>query len=210
MGCGSLLGDLFYLADSLLENPHVQHSPQINYQGGEEGLHAQLYWMYGEGVISEEIFIALRLLADGGKLRPADLAVHRANVRRRLNRKADSEVQNALRGVRSRLMQLTEIRSNSEKVLKDLETRLAKLDKVVATKEQKARQAVGKNNEDAARQRLTEKVDLAGSYSRLAAQAQALRDDLARLDHLCTQLETKAAELEAVRAREELSETNMM
>ncbi len=210
MGCGSLLGDLFYLADSLLENPHVQHSPQINYRGGEEDLHAQLYWMYGEGVISEEIFIALRLLADGGKLRPADLAVHRANARRRLNRKADSEVQNALRGVRSRLMQLTEIRSNSEKVLKDLETRLAKLDKVVATKEQNARQAVGKNNEDAARQRLTEKADIAGSYSRLAAQAEALRDDLARLDHLCTQLETKAAELEAVRAREELSEINMM
>lgn len=208
MGCGSILGDLFYLTDSLLEDPRSQLPPQIDYRGGEQGLQAQLYRMYGEGVISEEVFNVLRLLADKGKLRPADLAVHQVNATQPINRKTDSEVHNAIRGVRSRLAQLAETRSNSEKVLKELETRLTKLDNEVDTKEQNARQAVGKNNEDTARQRLTEKADLAGSHSRLAAQAEALREDLIRLNHLRIQLETKAAELEAVRAREELSKIN--
>ncbi len=205
MGCGSLLGDLFYLTDLLLENPRVQHPPQIEYRGGNEGLHAQLYRMYGEGLIGGEVFNALRVLSDRGELRPVDLAVHRANARRRPTRRADTEVQNALRGVHLRLTQLTETRATSEKVLADLESRLANLDQGVVAKEQKARQAVGENDEDKARRRLTEKADLAGSHARLAAQAQALREDLARLDHLRDQLENKAAELEAVRAREELA-----
>lgn len=205
MGCGSILGDLFYLADSLLVSPHTQIPPQIDFRGGNEGLHAQLYRMYGEGLISDEIFNTLRTLADEGKLRPIDLAVHRAKVSRRATRKVDPEVQNALRGVHSRLTQLAETRANSEKVLKDLETRLASLDEVVAAKKQKARQAIGENNEDIARRHLSEKTDLIENQTRLAAQVQALRGDLARLAHLRTQLEIKAVELEAVRSREEMA-----
>ena len=133
------------------------------------------------------------------------MAVHRAKVSRRATRKVDPEVQNALRGVHSRLTQLAETRANSEKVLKDLETRLASLDEVVAAKKQKARQAIGENNEDIARRHLSEKTDLIENHARLAAQAQALREDLARLAHLRTQLEIKAVELEAVRSREEMA-----
>ena len=204
MGCGSLLGDLFYMADSLLEKPRVQPLHQIEYRGGNEGLHAQLYRMYGEGVIGEDVFNALRVVADRGELRPADLAVHRANARQRLTLRAGSEVQNALRGVHMRLTKLTETRTTSEKILADLEARLANLDKGVASKEQNARQAVSENDEDTARRRLTEKADLVASQTRLFAQVQALREDLARLDHLRTQLETIAAELEAVNARSEM------
>ena len=204
MGCGSLLGDLFYMADSLLEKPRVQPLYQIEYRGGNEGLHAQLYRMYGEGVIGEDVFNALRVVADRGELRPADLAVHRANARQRLTLRAGSEVQNALRGVHMRLTKLIETRTTSEKILADLEARLANLDKGVASKEQNARQAVSENDEDTARRRLTEKADLVASQTRLFAQVQALREDLARLDHLRTQLETIAAELEAVNARSEM------
>ena len=204
MGGGSLLGDLFYMADSLLEKPRVQPLHQIEYRGGNEGLHAQLYRMYGEGVIGEDVFNALRIVADRGELRPADLAVHRANARQRLTLRAGSEVQNALSGVHMRLTKLIETRTTSEKILADLEARLANLDKGVASKEQNARQAVSENDEDTARRRLTEKADLVASQTRLFAQVQALREDLARLDHLRTQLETIAAELEAVNARSEM------
>ena len=204
MGCGSLLGDLFYMADSLLEKPRVQPLHQIEYRGGNEGLHAQLYRMYGEGVIGEDVFNALRVVADRGELRPADLAVHRANARQRLTLRAGSEVQNALRGVHMRITKLIETRTTSGKILAELEARLANLDKGVASKEQNARQAVSENDEDTARRRLTEKADLVASQTRLFAQVQALREDLARLDHLRTQLETIAAELEAVNARSEM------
>jgi len=161
--------------------------------------------MYGEGLISDEIFKSLRLLADGGKLRSIDLAVHRAKGSRHASRKADSELQNALHGVQSRLTQLAETRAYSAKVLKDLENRSDNIDKVVAIKKQNARQAISENNEDMARLNLTEKTDLIESQSRLAAQAQSLREDLARLDHLRTQLETKVVELEVVRSREDIA-----
>lgn len=210
MGCGSILGDLFYLADSLLEGPRTQIPPQIDFRGGNEGLYAQLYRMYGQGQINDDIFNALRVLAAEGNLRPADLAVHRTKTSRRVTYKADSEVQNALRGVHSRLTQLAETRANSEKVLQDLETRIADLDEAVSAREQNARQAVGENNEDIARRHLSEKNDLADNHARLAAQAQALREDLARLDHLRTQLETKAVELDAVRTREEMANIDGM
>ena len=206
MGCGSILGDLFYLADSLLESQRTQLPPQMEYRGGNKGLHAQLYQRYGQGLINEEVFNAFRKLEDRGALRPADLAVHQGkSPLRRSPRKGDSELQNTLRGVHSRLTQLAETRANSNKVLQDLEARLANLDKAAAQKEQKARQAVGENDEDLARRRLSEKTDLLKNHARLDAQAQALREDLIRLDHLRSQLESKAAELEAMCSREEVA-----
>lgn len=71
-------------------------------------------------------------------------------------------------------------------------------------KEQTAREVVV-TDEDAARRLLREKADLEASRERLAEQARALRDDMSRLGDLRAQLEAKAAELEAVRAREELA-----
>ncbi len=214
MGCGSPLGDLFYLADSLLYAPpgFTIPPPLQNFATGEGpgvGFRAQLYEMYGEGRITEEVFTALRALADKGQLRPADLAVHRARARRITvdTGHGGVETTNALRGLRSRLAQLAQTRAASEKVLADLESRLAGLDERAVGKEQAARDAltVGQD-ETAARQRLAEKAELADSRDRLAAQAQALRADLARLDDLRVQLEAKAAELEAVQARDRLNE----
>lgn len=212
MGCGSILGDLFYLTDALLRNPDpsqrallVSPSPATRERGsGGEGLRAQVYNLYGEGQISEEVFSALRALAERGQLRSADLAVHRARARRRPAHHADVEVTNALRGIRSRLAQLAQARSASARVLADLEARLSGLDERLADKERAARQSV-RHDEDAARQRLIEKTRLAGNHERLAAQVQALHDDLIRLDDLVIQLEAKAAELEALRARGELA-----
>jgi len=211
MGCGPPLGDLFYLADTLLYRSHYSPSPAPRERGlggeGDEGLRAQLYQMYGEGQISEEVFTALRALADRGQLRPADLAVHRAPARRRPDGHSDVEVTNALRGIRSRLAQLAQARAASEKVLADLEARLSGLADRIVGKEQAARDAIAvEHDEQAARLRLAEKAELAASRSRLAAQMQALRADLARLDDLRTQLEAKAAELEAMQARIRLSE----
>lgn len=68
LGCGSLLGDLFYLADALLDCP----SPAAGERGlGGDGLRTELYQMYGEGQIAEVVFTALRALADREVLRLA-------------------------------------------------------------------------------------------------------------------------------------------
>jgi chromosome segregation ATPase len=203
MGCGSALGDLFYLADALAYRTYDFHRPPDRWRNeGEvsESLRARLYRMHGEGLISEEVFNALQVLADRGQLRPADLAVHLARARRGGSEGGDAAIGNALRGIRSRHAKLVQARVGSEKVLADLEARLSELDERIAAKEQTARQSVIKD-EETARQRLTEKAELASNRERLAAQAQALRADLARLDELNLQLETKSAELEAVQAR---------
>ena len=205
MSCGSPLGDLFYLADALLSRPPDTSLPFVGRGAGGEGLHAQLYQLYGEGQISEEVFTALRTLADRGQLRPVDLAVHRARSHRTSSGPGDPVMVSALRGVRSRLAALGQTRASSGRVLNDLESRLAALDDRIAAKEQAARQAVGRDDE-AARQRLAEKMELVESRERLATQAAALKADLSGLDDLCIQLETKAAELEAVQARSRLSE----
>jgi len=208
MGCGSPLGDLFYLADALLYRTYDSPLPPGGRGAGGEGnesLRARLYRMYGEGQIGEEVFHALCALAERGQLRPADLAVHLARARRGVSQRGDAAIQNALRGIRARLAQLSQARVTSEKVLADLETRLLDLDERMVGKEQVARQAVAQD-EGIARQRLAEKAELASSRERLAAQAQVLRADLDRLDDLCAQLEAKAVELEAVQTRSRLSE----
>lgn len=205
MGCGSPLGDLFYLADSLLD-PHLIPSPEAGEgTGGEVDLRAQLYRMFGEGQINEEVFTALRLLADRGQLRPADLAVHRAGAQHRSVEHVDPVTANALRGIRSRLTQLAQVRSSSEKVLADLEARLMDIDQRVAGKEQAARKIV-ERDEESARQHLAEKAELGQSRYRLAAQAQTLRADLSRLDDLRAQLEAKSLELETMQVRSRLNE----
>ncbi len=161
--------------------------------------------MYGEGQISEEVFSAFQTLADQGQLRPADLAVHLARARKYPVQPDDPTTANALRAIRSRLTQLAQARSGSEKVMADLETQISDIDRRVIEKEKAARQTV-QQDEKIARQRLAEKVELASSRDRLESQAQALRADLSRLGDLRAQLETKSIELEAVQARSRLRE----
>jgi len=207
MSCGSPLGDLFYLADTLLYHSPVSSLPPGGRRGGGEGLLTQLYQMYGEGQVNEEVFTALRALADRGQLRPADLAVHRARARRHSGQHSDPTVTNVLQGIRSRLAQLAQVRVASEKVLAELEVRQAGLEERISGKVQAARDAVAvRQDEQAARSRLAEKAELTNSRDRLVAQGQALRADLTRLDDLRTQLEAKAAELEAVQVRNRLAE----
>jgi len=210
MGCGLPLGDLFYLADSLLErglNNGSAAASDVPFSAHRtpDGLRAQLYQMYGEGQISEEVFTALRTLAERGQLRPADLAVHRARGRHRLLHHDDSVTTNALRGIRARLTQLVPVRAASERVLADVEARLLEIDQRAADKEQAAREII-ERDEESARQYLAEKAELGRSRDRLAAQAQALRADLSRLEDLQAQLEAKSLELEAVEARSSLNE----
>lgn len=207
MGCGLPLGDLFYLTDSLLQQGSrngsaVARDVASSAYRAPDGLLAQLYQMYGDGQISEEVFIALRALAERGQLRPADLAVHRARVQLRHD---DSGITNALRGIRSRLAQLAQARAASEKVLADLEARLSEIDQRAADKEHSARKILARD-EQSARRRLAEKAELNLSRDRLAAQAEALHADLRRLDDLRAQLEAKSIELEAVQARSRLQE----
>jgi hypothetical protein len=210
MGCGSKLGDLFYLADALIAtndsgqtlsytSAQITWSPETDLDIPED-VRARLYQMHGEGQISEEAFQALLALAEQGQLRPADLAVHQVRARRGAAQKGDAAIGNALRGIRSRLEQLQQPRTGSKKVLADLENRLRELDERIAAKEQAARQVVA-NDEETARRYLADKVELARSRVRLADQAQALRIDLTRLDDLSVQLEAKVIELESVQAR---------
>lgn len=208
MGCGSPLGNLFYLADTLLY--HTYNSPlPVSERGigieSDNPLRAQLYQMYGEGQISEEVFTALRILADRGQLRPADLAVHRSRVPHRSAGHGDPVTANALRGIRSRLTQLAQVRAASENVLVDLKAQLSDINQRMDDKEQAAREII-ERDEESARLRLAEKVELGLSRDRLAPQVDALQTDLSRLDDLSAQLEAKSIELEAVQARSRLNE----
>lgn len=223
MSCGSPLGDLFYLADTLLYRSYDSSLPlngrdavlslskgakaytgQSRYGERNEGLRVRLYRMYGDGLINEEVFTAFRSLADRGQLRPADLAVHQGRAQRGQESHDDATISNAQRGIRSRLMQLAQARASAAKVLVDLETRLTELDGHMAGKEQAARENI-ERDEGTARLRLSEKAELARSRDRLSAQAQALRSELTRLDDLHTQLDAKSAELEAAQARSRLN-----
>ena len=211
MGCGLPLGDLFYLADSLLDrglNNGSVVASDITFSARRtppDDSSARLYQMYGEGLISGEVFTAFRTLADRGQLRPADLAVHRARAQHRPAAHEDPRAANAMRGIRSRLTQMAQVRAASEKVLMDLESRLLEIDQRVADKEQAAREIIG-SDEVSARQRLAEKAELTSSRDRLTTQAQGLRADLRSLDDLRAQLEAKFLELETVQARSRLNE----
>lgn len=204
MGCGSPLGDLFYLADVILSSGEWRVTRHPSLATRHPSLIAQLYQMYGEGRINEEVFTALRTLANRGQLRPADIAVHRAHAGRRSADHTDPVTGNALRGIRSRLTQLAQARAASEKVLADLVSRLSDIEARAAGKEQAAREII-EHDEESARRRLAEKAELGLSRERLEAQAQALRTDLSRLDDLRAQLESKSIELEAVQARRRLN-----
>lgn len=212
MGCGPELHDLFYLTDMLIrDNRGRRDRLHVNTDArpdrareSTEALVGQLYEMVGRGELSDEAYEALKALSTRGQLRPADLAVHRARAGRRVRRQAATEEANALRQVRARLAQLDDARESSSAVLADLESRLDRLASQIAAKEQTARDRVAAD-EAAARRALTEKVALADSYRRLNDQAQALRDDLARLDEMWLQLEDRAVELEAVLARGEIA-----
>lgn len=211
MGCGSVLGDLFYLADSLLQQESgngcrvTSDATFTAYHTPPDTLRAQLYQMYGEGQLSEEVFTALRTLAERGQLRPADLAVHRARARHRSVGHGDPVTANALRGIRSRLTQLGQVRAASEKVLTNLEAQLLDIHQRMDDKEQAARGIV-ERDEESARQRLAEKAELSLSHDRLEVQVKALQTDLSRLEDLRAQLEAKSLELEAVQARSRLNE----
>jgi prefoldin subunit 5 len=211
MGCGSGLGDLFCIADNLLQSPRPLAGsrwefarPMDSTRSGEDLL-TRLYKMHGEGQISEEVFTALRGLADRGQLRAVDLAVHQARTRPRPTRPKDIETENALRGIRSRLDQLAEARKGSEKILSELQGRIADVDGRISNKANAARGSVGEGDDQSARRRLTEKARLASSRDRLTRQLQLLKEGLAQLDDLTDQLQNKAIELEAVRARGDLA-----
>jgi hypothetical protein len=207
LGCGPGLGNLFHLADRLLEDNRAHRGSALGAtpvaRPSRPDLTQQLYDMYGRGELSEAAFGALKPLAERRVLRPADLAVHRLKARRRGPRPGGGETATALRQVRARLMQLGEAREASSRALADLEAQMAELAERATGKEQAAREQVT-TDEAATRRALTEKAALEASHERLAAQAAALRDDLARLDDLRAQLEAKATELEAVGAREGL------
>ena len=209
LGCGPGLGDLFHLADRLLEDNRAHRGSALGAapvaRPARPDLTQHLYDMYGRGELSEVAFTALKPLADRGALRSADLAVHRVKARRRgLLRPGGGETAAALRQVQARLMQLEEAREASSRALAELESRMVELAKRATGKEQAAREQVTRD-EEAARRALTEKVAFEASGERLATQAAALREDLARLEGLRAQLEAKATELEAVGAREGLA-----
>ena len=211
MGCGSMLGDLFCLADHLIEpsrrpaaSPWQAPFPAGSTRSGEDLL-SDLYRMLGEGQISQEVFSSLRDLADRGQLRRVDVAVHQARGRRRNVYREDTGTQNALQGIRLRQQNLAEARKESERVLTNLRGRIADIDERMAGKENIAREAVGEGDDQIARRRLTEKAQLSSLRDRLHKQLQRLTEDLGRLDEVRAELEAREVELEAVRAREGLA-----
>ena len=117
----------------------------------------------------------------------------------------DTGTQNALQGIRLRRQNLAGAREESERVMSNLRGRISDIDERMAGKENIAREAVGEGNDQAARRRLTEKAQLSSLRERLHKQLQMLTEDLGRLDEVRAELEARAVELEAVRAREGLA-----
>ena len=211
MGCGSMLGDLFCLADHLVQpsrgpaaSPWQAPFPAGSTWSGEDLL-SDLYRMLGEGRITQEVFSSLRDLADRGQLRRVDVAVHQARAQRRTVHRGDTDTRNALQGISLRQQRLVEAREESERVMSNLRGRIADIDERMAGKENIARQAVGEGDDQAARRRLTEKAQLSSLRERLHKQLQMLTEDLGRLDEVRAELEAREVELEAVRAREGLA-----
>jgi len=211
MGCGSMLGDLFYLADHLVQQSRGSaaspwQAPFLagSTQSGEDLL-SDLYRMLGEGQISQEVFSSLRDLADRSQLRRVDVAVHQTRGRRRSLHREDRGIQNALQGIRLRQQNLAEARKESERVISNLRGRIASIDDRMTGKQNTAREAVGEGDDQTARRRLTEKAQLSSLRDRLHQQLHRLTEDLGRLDEVRAELEAREVELEAVRAREGLA-----
>ncbi len=209
MRCGPDVFRLFDLADALVRDNRSRryeaYRPVGIPQPTGPSLQEQLYDMYGRGELDEKTFNDLKDLAARGQLRPVDLAVLRYERRQKAKaRPPESEEEIATRQLRARIGQLEGAREESAQVLASLEEKIGTLEAKAAQREKAAREVVVLD-EARARQYLTEKQELEETQERLESQAQALRDDLARLDELRGKLETKVTELEAVRSRQELS-----
>jgi len=219
MGCGPDVFRLFDLADALVRanrsRRYAAYRPVGRPQPAGPSLQEQLYDMYGRGELDEKIFQDLKDLAARGQLRPVDLAVLRyeraygvaAQHHRRQKARArppQSEEEVAIRQLRARIAQLEGAREESSRVLASLQEKIEDVRARAQKREEAARQAVA-TDEALARRYLTEKQELLGTQARLEEQAQALRDDLARLEKLKGELEAKVTELEALRSRQEIS-----
>jgi len=218
MACGSFLGDLFYLTDSLIER---QKPVDIRRQGKytlssrghqhqstqrpEEDLLSELNVMYAKGQIGKEIYKELKALALQGQLRRSDLLVHQTRSLSSDYYGKNKEILDRIKGINTRLTQLQIVQKDLNATLDNLELRMKDVEKRINEKETAARQAV--NMDDAAaRERLLEKAEFQTSYERLQSQAVSLKKDLTELDDLQAQLEAKKAELKAVLIRSAVGE----
>lgn len=216
MGCGPDVFRLFDLADTLVRDNrsrrYAAYRPVGRPQPSGPSPQEQLYDMYGRGELDEQTFDDLKDLAARGQLRPVDLAVLRYERRQKTRtRPPASEEEVAIRQLRARIAQLEGAREESARVLASLQAKIEDVKARAQKREEAARQAVVSDpstgsgrRETLARRYLTEKQELLKTQARLEEQAQALRDDLARLDELKGELEAKVTELEALRSRQEI------
>ena len=218
MGCGSILGDLFVLTDSLIERQHPdsarrqgkytlssrRHQHQST-QRPEEDLLSELNVMYAKGQIGKEVYRELKTLALQGQLRRSDLLVHQTRSLSSDYYGKNKEIWDTIKGINTRLTQLQMIRKDLNATLDNLAFRMKDLQERINEKESAARHAASEND-DLARERLLEKAEFQTSYERLQAQAVSLKKDLAELDDLQAQLEAKKSELKAVLTRASVTE----
>lgn len=208
MGCGPDVFRLFDLADTLVRDNRSRryeaYRPVGRPQPSGPSPQEQLYDMYGRGELDEQIFNDLKDLAARGQLRPVDLAVLRYERRQKvIARPPASEEEVAIRQLRARIAQLEGAREESSRVLASLQEKIEDVKARTRKREEAARQVVA-TDETLARRYLMEKQELVETEARLEEQAQALRDDLVRLDELRGELEAKVMELEALRSRQEI------
>ena len=208
MGCGPDVFRLFDLADTLVRDNRSRryeaYRPVGLPQPSGPSLQEQIYDMYGRGELDEQTFSELKDLAARGQLRPVDLAVLRYERHQKSRaRPPASEEEVAIRQLKARIAQLEGAREESSQVLAALQEKAEDVKARAQKREDAARQAVAMD-EALARRHLMEKQKLVETQTHLEEQAQALRDDLARLDELQGELEAKVMELEALRSRQEI------
>jgi len=208
MGCGPDVFRLFDLADTLVRDnrsrrygayPPADQPPPVGPSPRE-----QLYAMYARGEVDKETFRALKELAKRGELRAVDVAVLRYEQKRKPKRKSPlTEEEVAIRQLQGRIAELEEAREESLRVLSSLQEKIEDVQARAQKREEAARRAVS-SDEVLARRYLMEKQELLETQTRLQEQAQALQDDLAKLDDLREKLEAKVTELEALRSRQDI------
>jgi len=209
MGCGPDVFRLFDLADTLVRDNRSRrygtYPPTGLPQPAGPSPREQLYQMYARGEVDKKTFRALKELARRRELREVDLAVLRFEQRRKPKKKSSpaSEEEVAVRQLQSRIAQLEGAQEESSRVLTSLQEKIEDVRARAQKREEAARQVLP-TDEALARRYLTEKQELLETQTRLEEQAQALQEDLAKLDDLRGKLEAKVTELKALHARQEL------
>lgn len=203
---GSIIGEV------VRESRHDHRDHRSEYEAPKPSITQEVKLMYARGDIDSATYHRLLEMARSGELNWDDLAEIRrgATVAAPAPAKAatserDTEIVRALNRLYQHRTRLEASQRETERVLEKLEADAARLRQQAETAAEKAK-AVADTDEASARAYLEVRQEALDRVSALEERITALRQDLARIEDLRSELATREAELKALEAREQLAE----